>query len=178
MNIQSTKDFFRKNERATYTVIVIVLMLLAAFYLMRGQGVNAPKVENNEGGTVISETLNENTVLAVRNQEAGASVVIEKLALTKKSWVAVHEDKNGVPGIVLGAIRLRPENATGTVGLIIRNTDPGETYYVVVHIDDGDDAFNYKTDIPELVDGKELSVAFQTLGSIGVSTTTTTTSTL
>jgi hypothetical protein len=164
MNTESAKEFFKKNERAAYTILVIVVLLLAAFFLMRGQGVIAPNVENNNEEEV-GETLNEGTSLSVRNQVAGNSVAIEKIALTATtSWIVIHADKDGVPGQILGAARFRPENTSGSVELVVRNTEPGMTYYAMVHTDDGDDLFSYKTDVPALVDGKEVMVMFKTTG--------------
>jgi len=160
MDTQSVKDFFRKNERSSYVVVVIIL-LLVAFYFLQGNKVSAPEINKEE---ITKETTQNTPVtsafIVVENQPAGDTVTVKQLALTQISWVAVHEEKDGATGAILGAGRFRPENSTGVIELVTRNTQPGKTYYVVVHTDDGDDTFNYRTDIPFVINGKQVMASF------------------
>jgi hypothetical protein len=158
MNMQTVKDFFRNNERAIYTVLVIAL-LVVAFYFLQGNKVSAPAI-NEATNTASSTVVSTSDYIAVDNQTAGNKVIIKTLALPSTSWVAVHEIKDGVTSAILGAGRFRPENASGEVELVVRNTEAGKTYQAVVHTDDGDDTFSYKTDVPFVVDGKEVMATF------------------
>lgn len=79
------------------------------------------------------------------DQPAGDSVRVSEARLSRVSWVAVRDDLR-----IYGAARVNPPAGGGTVTDItvplLRNTETGKTYSVVVYADDGDNIFDFKKD--------------------------------
>ncbi|MEK7560516.1 MAG: hypothetical protein AAB539_01000 [Patescibacteria group bacterium] len=93
-------------------------------------------------GSVRSSAKN---TLTVRDQESGKRVELAGLTLEKIAWVVVYEDREGAPWNILGAQRLRPHDTAGGVDLL-RATADGKRYHVILHEDDGDATFDFRTD--------------------------------
>lgn len=86
----------------------------------------------------------------VSDQDAGMKVIARDLALTGVSWLVVHELRaDGTRGNALGA-GLFPEGEAvfGEVPLL-RGTEAGKRYTVLVYADDGDREFDLKKDMPK-----------------------------
>lgn len=94
-------------------------------------------------------------IVSASDQPAGDSVRIGEARLSRVSWIAVRDGMS-----ILGAKRVDPPQGGGTVSDItvplLRNTEAGKMYKVVVYADDGDQIFDFKVDA--LVDG--LSTTF------------------
>ncbi len=100
------------------------------------------------GDEIINATSVSDNSVIVHNQPAGASVAIAQVDLKNGGWVAVQEDTNGQPGVILGAAYFDAgQTLNGTVPLL-RATTPGTSYLAVIHTDDGTKprTFNYHTD--------------------------------
>lgn len=98
------------------------------------------------------------TIVAV-NQKAGASVAFSTV-LNEAGWVVVHEDRAGQPGNILGAQWLPKGTHAGTVTLL-RNTEVGKTYHVVLYADDGDREFEVHGEAKLVVEnGNPISTTF------------------
>lgn len=97
-------------------------------------------------GAMVTTASAGETISAVANQEAGMSVTIASMHLSKASWVAI-KDKNGW---ILGAGWF-PASATSATVPLLRGTKPGETYTALIYVDDGDKTFDFHVD--SLVDG-------------------------
>ncbi len=112
-----------------------------------------------------SMAANEN-MLAVNDQNAGNSVAIAEVVLEVKSWVAVHEDRAGAPGNILGARLFAAGKSSANVELL-RATAPGKVYYAMLHRDDGDGKFDHAKDVPmKNAAGQIIVVKFNTAPSI------------
>jgi hypothetical protein len=96
-----------------------------------------------------TSTTSSNTPvpLTVQDQPAGASVTIAKLAIAKPTWVVVYVNKGGKPGNALGARLFFAGDTKGKVTLL-RNTAPGQTYFVGLSVDNGDRTFSLSKDKP------------------------------
>lgn len=98
--------------------------------------------------------------VAVEDQLAGNTVEVTMVTLSAAGWVVIHEDNNGVPGRVLGAHRYDPGLYLAEVELL-RDTEVGNTYYAMLHTDDGDKQFDLSKDLPMLgADGKVIMDSF------------------
>lgn len=82
--------------------------------------------------------------IAVDAQSAGTTVVIRSMSLKNRSWIAIHDDRNGAPGNILGAQRFEANETVGSVSLL-RATQAGMRYFAVVHMSDDDMEFEFKT---------------------------------
>jgi hypothetical protein len=83
--------------------------------------------------------------VSVHDQAAGQMVGVA-VTLSAASWVAVHEEIDGIPGSILGAARFDAGTSAGNVRLL-RATEPGRQYFVRVYRDDGDREFNFAEDV-------------------------------
>lgn len=92
-------------------------------------------------------------VIIVNDQPAGNKVTVELVTTNEGGWVAIHEDRNGKPGNILGAQFFSSGAQSGAVDLL-RATEGGKIYYAVLRSDDGDRQFDYTKDVP--LDGKTL----------------------
>lgn len=86
------------------------------------------------------------STVAADDQPAGKTVSVA-VKLEKEGWVAVHEDKDGKPGKILGAQLFTAGTHFGKVELL-RETLRGGKYYAMLHADDGDRKFDAVKDTP------------------------------
>lgn len=90
-------------------------------------------------------------MIAVVGQPAGSRVAFSTL-LNEAGWVVVHEDRAGEPGNILGAQWLPAGTHAGEVTLL-RNTETGKTYHVILYADDGDREFEVHGEAKLVVEG-------------------------
>lgn len=95
---------------------------------------------------ISASTTDETNVVSADGQPAGAAVAVA-VKLSKEAWVAVHEDAGDRPGNILGAQFFPAGAHLGKIDLL-RGTEAGKKYYVMLHADNGDHAFDYEIDIP------------------------------
>ncbi len=99
----------------------------------------------NTGGT------SENKAVLIRDQGAGGAVTVEQVISGEPVWVAVREERNGGPGNILGATRVAAGTHAAVAVELLRPTVAGRQYFVALHRDVGDAAFNYREDV--LIEG-------------------------
>lgn len=89
-----------------------------------------------------------NNFLVVSPQPAGSTVIMSMISLEMDGWIAIHEDVgDGTPGSILGARRFNTGRYFGEPIELLRNTQEGEVYFVMLHGDDGDGEFNHEVEI-------------------------------
>jgi len=147
-----------KTQQWAIVGAVVIVAALGGWWFFTGAGTNQTDdtVTPSENSTETSITSNSNdgrpTVavntgeeVSVDDQPAGDSVRVVEAKLSRVSWVAVSDDMR-----IYGAARVTPPQGGGTVNDItvplLRNTESGKTYSVVVYADDGDGAFDFKKD--------------------------------
>lgn len=137
---------------------IVIVLALGAWWFFTG----APRGESGTEGTQASTStttgtttgsMEERPSVAVNtgeevhadDQPAGDSVRVVEARLSRVSWLAVRDDMR-----IYGAARVTPPEGGGTMTDIavplLRNTEAGKTYTVVVYADDGDNAFDFKKD--------------------------------
>ena len=126
-----------------------------------GAGIVGDKTSGQKSDKAIDEVIGNS--ISASGQSAGISAKIDSVKVEKLSWVAIHEDNNGAPGNILGAQLFESGEHSGTVELL-RGMLPGQTYYAMVHTEDGDRAFDPKKDLPLIDDaGQPVWAIFQTI---------------
>jgi cbb3-type cytochrome oxidase subunit 3 len=100
---------------------------------------------NTSVGSKEAVVVSGNNKVSVKDQPAGSVVEVEGLELSVVAWVAVHEERNGGLGNILGARRFEPGIHLGEVELL-RNTTAGGVYHAVLYKDNGDRQFDKATD--------------------------------
>ena len=107
--------------------------------------------------TVISESAS----FSVDNQPAGVMVEVGVVDFpTEEGWVVVHEDLNGGLGNALGASRFSvSEGLTASQVRLLRGTEAGNTYHVVLYSENGDKVFDLATDRPLALNDNDMMMA-------------------
>lgn len=88
-----------------------------------------------------SVPANSRMGLKVEDQKAGKEVSVSGFTFVSPQWIAVYDDREGALGWILGAKRFLPGDTGGVIPLL-RATEVGKKYYVLIHNDDGDLQFN------------------------------------
>jgi len=149
-------------------VVVLLAILVGLWFLFRGSGTNEsvtqPNVEipeeetsvpDSAGGAVVQQptTQANGEAVSVSSQSAGDSVLVSSATVSAPSWIAVREE-----GWILGAGRV-DESVENKLVPLLRATEAGKTYEVVMYIDDGDLQFDHLSDA--LVEGVSASFVAQ-----------------
>lgn len=116
-----------------------------------------------ENQAVVTSTLSVNTNDAefeASDQTAGGSVMVTGVSATKVTWVTVRENNAGKLGNILGARRIEAGNNQNVEVVLLRPTQAGKEYFVVLFEDNGDKVFNHKTDMQVVKDGDVLAASF------------------
>ena len=82
----------------------------------------------------------------VVDQAAGGAVSVGQVVSGNSVWVAVREEQNGGLGNILGVARVAAGMHAAVTVELLRPTVVGKRYFVALHRDVGDNAFNYRED--------------------------------
>ncbi|KKW21517.1 MAG: hypothetical protein UY71_C0028G0002 [Parcubacteria group bacterium GW2011_GWB1_52_7] len=144
----SVKQFFG-------AIIAAIIVAGAAGYFM-GKSSVAPSQTNGAaqtnssglGSSAGTSFILGKNAIAVEDQAPGNQVTISTAVFGEGGgWVAIHEDREGKPGNILGAqVFPAGETRDGFVDLL-RPTVRG-VYYAMLHRDDGDRQFDHAKDAP------------------------------
>lgn len=104
-----------------------------------------PEVSAGGRGVLAPTTEARGESVSVSDQPAGETVLVDAISITSPSWVVVREE-----GWILGARRVDESGSEISVPLL-RATEAGGSYEVVIYIDDGDRQFDHLKDM--LVEG-------------------------
>lgn len=145
---------------------IVVVLALLGWWFFTGAPVGNNNTDTTPNGAVSTSTSGANSGTTTDNrpsvdmsagesvqaddQPAGDSARVVEARLSRVSWIAVRDDMR-----IYGAVRVNPPQGGGTVNDItvplLRNTEAGKAYSVVVYADDGDGVFDFKKD--SLVEG-------------------------
>ena len=143
-------------------LVAVIVAGAVGYYLgQRSAGVKSEVTgETPSGLDLISSTIpaGEGDIV-IDNQLPGNQVLLSKVNLSESRWIAIHEDRNGAPGNIIGAGRYPGGPTTSTSIELLRPTVKG-VYYAMIHTDDGDSEFNYPKDIPVSSGGHALMTRF------------------
>lgn len=76
--------------------------------------------------------------IEVHDQVAIDDVLIDSVAVDAPSFIAIHSNTAGKPGDVIAVSALITQPTKNIVIVLPQKLDPGETYFVLLHKDDGD----------------------------------------
>jgi hypothetical protein len=95
-------------------------------------------------------------------QDAGSTVAVNDLSVTKPTWIIVYDTANGKPDRVLGASLFFAGDSSGIVQLL-RSTLPGQKYLVTAAVDNGDKTFSVHGETPVAdSSGSQMWITLQT----------------
>lgn len=94
--------------------------------------------ESKPAVTIPTSSASGETI-TVLDQPAGANVLVAEVNLTKPSWVAVRDTRGWYPGAAWFS------GSEKSVAIpLMRNTEAGQSYEVVIFVDNGDKKFELR----------------------------------
>lgn len=160
-----------KGSNQWVAILVIIVLIAGAWYVGRKQAINSaggtdssatPDLLEKISGSGNSGTgaeddtsyaIAESASVLVADQPAGTEVKVSSLVLSNMGWVGVRD----ADGRVLGAGRFEAGSFTNVTVPLLRATVAGDSYQVLLYVDDGDRAFDLHKDI--LISGPDGAVA-------------------
>lgn len=144
------KEENNKNEtgskKVVLTAIVFFLIGFGAAWMF-AKPAEAPADDTREEVVDTAIPSMGTNAIEVDDQKVGSTVSLKSVKFENAGWVAIHDDKEGTPGNILGAAWFPSGENSGLVELL-RNTESGKTYFAMLHNDDGDKKFDNKIDVP------------------------------
>lgn len=125
------------------TVLVIIALIVLGYYMFRGD--SSVDVSKDGEPTTMVDTSKEVSRVVVTDQFPGNIVYLSSVQLSNPGFVAIHADKDGKPGEMLGYQYFDKGINPGKVTLT-KSTVEGGTYYAVLHVDNGDKKFDASKD--------------------------------
>ncbi|MBI3627495.1 MAG: hypothetical protein HY220_01970 [Candidatus Sungbacteria bacterium] len=119
-------------------------------YASSSLDLSSPSISSSSGGGYS---------IMVDDQKAGDSVVIKSVSMTDNGWAVIHEDKDGKPGNILGALYIGKGTSENKMIDLLRPTVLG-VYYAMIHSDNGDHQFDYQVDVPVMQEGHAVMERF------------------
>lgn len=146
---------FQSFSRGQVAIIVIAALLIGGGlgYEMGRRGKQDVSDKGGNGLTgevpdVSGAVLPGGNAIAVNDQASGSNVEVSFITLARDGWVVIHEERDGKPGNILGALRFNAGESQKGVVELLRPTVEGKTYFAMIHLDDGDRQFDHTKDLP------------------------------
>lgn len=149
-----------ESQNKTYTIViaivVIILIILGIYSFTKKSGTDA----YNGTMTDTKNTPAADYSLTVDDQFPGTVVYVSTASLVKPGFVVIHKNVGGKAGAVIGAKAFVAGTNPGQVDLT-ESTIEGQSYYAMIHVDNGDGKFDAATDaVAKDKTGKEVMVKF------------------
>ncbi len=120
---------------------------------------------SDDTDTILNPSESNDAALSVQPQAAGMTVLAARVSLDAAGWAVVHEVDGGHILNALGAARLDQGAHEKIVVELLRNTEPGREYAVVLYADNGNKEFELRGDLPMIdIDGNPIMQTFKTYG--------------
>ena len=129
------------------TVIVIIVLILLGYYMLKGNSATPSMtdvVPADDTSLVAGKDTNR---VVVTDQFPGNIVYLSSVQLAKPGFVVIHKDNKGTPGEIIGYQYFDKGINPGKITLTTPTVE-GQTYYAMLHSDDGDKKFDAKLDLP------------------------------
>lgn len=147
-----------KNKKILIIFAIVILALLTATFLSKS-GSKEANPTNDSSGLVVGKNA-----IYVADQVPGKSVKVSFASLEVPGFIVIHEDASGAPGKILGESALLPagENKNLPSIPLSRMTKDNETFYAMLHLDNGDGQFDATEDKPaqDKLDGAPVMMIF------------------
>lgn len=122
--------------------------------------------EQEQPSPVSEQILTDKTVVVVGNQTTGKKVNVTKVTMEKDGWIVIHDDRDGQPGIILGAYRFSKGTFNDIEMPLLVAMEEDKDYWAVIHNDNGDRQFDYKVDLSAKdADGNMIMTKFSVVGA-------------
>jgi len=126
-------------------IIGIIVVIVVGIFVWRY--FSSRNATNDQVGGEQSEQVAGMDSIFVANQRPGRFVNVGRATLSKKGYVAIHQEEAGAPGAIIGFSSLlnavESKNFSVTLN---RKSVAGESFYAMIHWDNGSGAFNPSED--------------------------------
>ena len=128
----------------TFLIVGVITAVIAGAALFLGGGGRQADTGGDSSGFIVGKNA-----IYVAEQAPRRSISVAVVHLEQSGFAVIHEDAAGAPGKILGASGLLPTGETKNASIpLSRATKDGETLYAMLHLDDGDGAFDAAKDKP------------------------------
>lgn len=126
---------------------IIVVVVVGIFVWRYFSSKTAPSQqvggEQSEQVSVLTDSI------FVANQKPGRFVNVGRASLSKKGFVAIHQEETGAPGAIIGFSNLlNPIESKNFSVTLNRKSIVGENLYAMIHWDNDNGTFNPAEDMP------------------------------
>ena len=126
---------------------IIVVVIIGIFVWRYFSGRNA--TNDQVGGEQSEQVAGMEDSIFVANQKPGRFVNVGRAALSKKGYVAIHQEEAGAPGAIIGFSSLLNAVESRNFSVTLnRKSVAGESFYAMIHWDNNNGAFNPSEDMP------------------------------
>lgn len=148
------------NKKLFFAVsgLAVALSVAAALGVFQENITKSPGRNREAAGLVVGRNA-----IYVPDQAPSQRIAIAVVYLERGGFVVIHEDNDGSPGSVLGVSGVLGDGETGNLSVALaRPSRNDEALYAMLHLDDGDGAFDATEDAPAQndVDGGPIMMMF------------------
>lgn len=126
------------------TAIVIIIVIIIGI-LVWGNNDEIDVLTPANNTTSGQQTAGAVNRIVMTDQYPGNVVYLSSIQLANPGFVVIHKDSSGRPGLAIGSAYFSSGINPGRVTLSEAMID-GQTYYAVLHSDNGDKVFNASQD--------------------------------
>ena len=120
-------------------IIVVVVIGIFVWRYFSSKTVPNEQVGGEQNGQVVG--LEDSIFVA--NQKPGRFVNVGRAALSKKGFVAIHQEEAGAPGAIIGFGSLLNTGESKNFSVTLnRKSVVGESFYAMIHWDNSNGTFN------------------------------------
>jgi len=124
---------------------IIVVVIIGIFVWRYFSGRNA--ANDQVGGEQSEQVTGMEDSIFVANQKPGRFVNVGRATLSKKGYVAIHQEEAGAPGAIIGFSSLLNAVESRNFSVTLnRKSVAGESFYAMIHWDNNNGAFNPSED--------------------------------
>lgn len=141
------------------TISLVIAVLFLGFYVSLGGIKGEALVRSFSSGSEASVLYD---AIFVGDQVEGSSVVVSLLTNKKPGFVVIQEEEGGKPGRPVGVSDFLNAGERSRIVLdLVRPLREGERLYAIIYEDNGDKAFDIRTDKRvESEEGREVMMSF------------------
>ena len=134
----------------TLAAVIVILLLAGVFFWYFYQANPETEQTSNDGASSASGMRIEENMVVITEQRPGNVVVASQIHIASPGFVVIHEDKNGLPGAILGSSPILQAGDSQQVTIkLSRAVRDGERLHAMLHNDtDASGTFGAPPDAP------------------------------
>lgn len=134
---------------AIIAVIALAALIGGAAYWRERQAALEPEAPSAGPGAATQPIIVGKNAIFVADQPPGSGITVGFALIERDGFVAIHEERAGTHGAVIGASALLGMGESRNVDVSLdRRSQDGETLFAMLHADDGDGTFDAAKDLP------------------------------